>query len=72
MYIGRLIQQIHFLNLRKEVEVKKMEKEKENIQLLEDEDLDKVAGGIGVAEDSKSKLIDNSRQEADLYIRFLP
>ena len=49
-----------------------MEKEKENIQLLEDEDLDKVAGGIGVAEDSKSKLIDNSRQDADLYIRFLP
>ena len=49
-----------------------MEKEKENIQLLEDEDLDKVAGGIGVAEDSKSTLIDNSRQEADLHIRFLP
>lgn len=72
MYIGRLIQQIHFLNLRKEVEVKAMEKEKENIQLLEDEDLDKVAGGMEMAEDSKSKLIDNSRQKTDLKFIILP
>lgn len=47
-----------------------MDKDKENIQLLDDDDLDKVTGGIGSFETSEEKPIDNKRSEGLLFFFF--
>ncbi len=47
-----------------------MDKDKENIQLLDDEDLDKVTGGIGSFEASEAKTKDNNCSKDFLFFFF--
>lgn len=47
-----------------------MDKDKENIQLLDDEDLDKVTGGIWIFEASEAKTKDNNRSRDFLFFFF--
>lgn len=47
-----------------------MDKDKENIQLLDDEDLDKVTGGIWIFEASEEKRKDNNRSRDFLFFFF--
>ena len=44
--------------------------DKENIQLLDDEDLDKVTGGIWIFEASEEKRKDNNRSRDFLFFFF--
>ena len=44
--------------------------DKENIQLLDDEDLDKVTGGIWIFEASEAKTKDNNRSRDFLFFFF--
>ena len=46
-----------------------MDKDKENIQLLDDEDL-KVTGGIWIFEASEAKTKDNNRSRDFLFFYF--
>ena len=48
-----------------------MDKDKENIQLLDDEDLDKVTGGIWIFEASEEKRKD-SKRVFSWYLSFFP
>ena len=47
-----------------------MDKDKENIQLLDDEDLDKVTGGIWIFEASEAKTKDNNCSKDFLVFFF--
>lgn len=47
-----------------------MDKDKENIQLLDDEDLDKVTGGIWIFEASEENTKDNNRSRDFLFFFF--
>ena len=47
-----------------------MDKDKDNIQLLDDEDLDMVTGGIWIFEASEEKRKDNNRSRDFLFFFF--
>ena len=47
-----------------------MDKDKENIQLLDDDDLDKVTGSIWIFEASEEKRKDNNRSRDFLFFFF--
>ena len=47
-----------------------MDKDKENIQLLDDDDLDKVTGSIWIFEASEEKRKDNNRSRNFLFFFF--